>query len=80
MGTQWQFYESMGIVEENYLSFQAYGVLRLPFDQPFVNHRLFGYGTLYLRGLEKYVIDGTAAFMSRQTYRRELVRFLFPPS
>ena len=72
------FTKAWELSKKNYLSFQAYGVLRLPFDQPFVNHRLFGYGTLYLRGLEKYVIDGTAAFMSRQTYRRELVRFSVP--
>ena len=36
---------------------------------------MFGYGDMYLRGLENYVIDGVAAFLSRQTLRRELIRF-----
>lgn len=61
-----------------YLGWQGYGVLRLPFDQPYINQRLFGYGDLYLRGLERYVIDGVAAFMTRQTLRRELFRFSIP--
>jgi outer membrane protein assembly factor BamA len=66
------------VSKKNYLMWQAYGTLRIPFDQPYINHRLFGYGELYLRGLENYVIDGVAAFMSRQSYRRELFRFSVP--
>lgn len=64
--------------KKNYFMWQGYGLLRIPFDQPYINHRLFGYGELYLRGLENYVIDGVAAFMSRQSYRRELFRFSIP--
>jgi outer membrane protein assembly factor BamA len=70
--------KSWEISKKNYFMWQAYGTIRLPFDQPYINHRLFGYGELYLRGLEKYVIDGVAAFMSRQSYRRELFRFNVP--
>ena len=61
-----------------FFGWQGYGVLRVPFDQPYINQRLFGYGDLYLRGLERYVIDGVGAFMSRQTFRRELFRFSIP--
>ncbi len=64
--------------KKNYFMWQGYGVIRFPFDQPYYNHRLFGYGDLYLRGLEKYVIDGVAGLMSRQSYRRELIRFNVP--
>lgn len=64
--------------KKNYFMWQGYGVIRLPFEQPFVNHRLFGYGDMYLRGLEEYVIDGVAGFLSRQSYRRELFRFSIP--
>jgi hypothetical protein len=56
-------------------SIQAGGVLRLPFNQPFVNHRLFGYGDFYLRGLEKYVVDGVAGAVVRNTIRREFFNF-----
>ncbi len=66
------------IGKKNYFTWQGNGILRVPFDQPFINQRLFGYGDLYLRGLEKYVIDGVAGFLSRQTLRRELIRFKVP--
>lgn len=61
-----------------FFGWQGYGTLRVPFDQPFFNQRLFGYGDLFLRGLEKYVIDGVGAAMSKQTLRRELFRFSIP--
>ena len=56
-------------------SMQAGGLVRVPFDQSFLNHRLFGYGDFYLRGLEKYVVDGVAGAMLRNTLRRELANF-----
>ena len=61
-----------------FFNWQTSGVLRIPFDQPFINQRLFGYSDLYLRGLERYVIDGVAGVLSRQTLRRELFRFSIP--
>lgn len=61
-----------------YFNWQAQGVLRFPFDQPFYNSQLFGYSDLYLRGLEKYVIDGVGGALSRQSFRKELIRFNLP--
>ena len=61
-----------------YFHLQEQGLIRFPFDQPFYNTSLFGYGDLYLRGLDKYVIDGVGAFLSRQTIKRELIRFNLP--
>jgi len=53
----------------------AGGMLKLPFDQPYYNSRMFGYGDFYLRGLEKYVVDGVAGAIVRNTLRRELFKF-----
>jgi hypothetical protein len=39
---------------------------------------MFGYRDFYLRGLEKYVIDGVAGILGRQTLRKELLRFNVP--
>ena len=58
-----------------YLGLQGYGVVKLPFEQPYFNQRLFGYGDVYLRGLEKYVIDGVAGTMFRSTIRKKLFSF-----
>jgi outer membrane protein assembly factor BamA len=59
-------------------SLQAAGVLRLPLDQPFINQRLFGYGDFYLRGLEKYVIDGVGAALVKNTLRQRILQFHVP--
>ncbi|HYF32754.1 MAG TPA: POTRA domain-containing protein [Chitinophagaceae bacterium] len=59
-------------------SLQASGTLRLPFDQPFINQQLFGYGDFYLRGLEKYVMDGVAAILFKNTLRRQILQFYIP--
>jgi hypothetical protein len=56
-------------------SFQSNGILRLPFDQPYTNQRMFGYGDFYLRGLEQYVIDGVAGILFKNTFRRKILSF-----
>jgi outer membrane protein assembly factor BamA len=58
-----------------YIGLQGYGLVKLPLEQPFYNQRLFGYGDIYLRGLEKYVIDGVAGGMLRSTVRKKLYSF-----
>lgn len=73
-----KFFKGWKMGKKFYFGWQANGVVRLPFDQPYINQRLFGYGDLYLRGLERYVIDGVAAVLTRQTFRRELFRFSIP--
>lgn len=59
-------------------SSQFTGNLKLPFKQPFVQNRMFGFGDFYLRGLEKYVVDGVVGGMSRNTLRREMLNFSIP--
>jgi outer membrane protein assembly factor BamA len=57
---------------------QSNNVLKYPLSQPFYNQQLIGYGDLYLRGLDRYVIDGTAAVVVRNTLFRELFNFSVP--
>jgi hypothetical protein len=61
-----------------YFGLQGYGVVKLPLEQPYFNQRLFGYGEFYLRGLEKYVVDGVAGTMLRSTVRKHLFSFSMP--
>jgi len=58
-----------------YFNVQAEGDLKLPFDQPFYNQQLLGYGDSYLRGLEYYVVDGVAGGFVRSTVRKEVASF-----
>ncbi|WP_166437040.1 POTRA domain-containing protein [Niastella caeni] len=66
------------LTKKDFFSWQGLGTLRFPFNQPYINQRMFGYGDMYLRGLEDYVIDGSAGFLTRQSYRHELFRFSVP--
>ncbi|MEJ7736229.1 MAG: POTRA domain-containing protein [Chitinophagaceae bacterium] len=66
------------LARKSYFGIQGNLVVKLPFDQPYYNHRLFGYGDLYLRGLENYVIDGVAAVMIRNTFRSQIAKFNLP--
>lgn len=59
-------------------SSQLTSTIKAPFNQPFSQNRMFGYGDFYLRGLEKYVIDGVVGGMSRNTIRREIWQFSIP--
>ncbi len=60
-----------------YFGLQGYGTIKLPLTQPYFNQRLFGYGDTYLRGLEKYVVDGVAGVLFRSTFRKQLFSFSF---
>jgi outer membrane protein assembly factor BamA len=51
---------------------QNINVLKWPLSQPFYNQGLLGYADLYLRGLDRYVVDGTAGGVLRNTLFREL--------
>ena len=61
-----------------YLGLQGSGTIKLPLDQPYFNQHLFGYGDMYLRGLEQYVIDGVAGALARSTIRKQLFAFTIP--
>jgi outer membrane protein assembly factor BamA len=49
--------------------------ISVPFNQPFYNKRLFGYGQIFMRGLEYYVIDGVAGGVGRATLQHQFLQF-----
>lgn len=57
---------------ENFIKIKA------PFEQSFINQRGLGYEDTYLRGLEKYVIDGVALFLTRHTLKKKILAFSIP--
>jgi outer membrane protein assembly factor BamA len=63
------------LFHKTYGQVQFLGSIKLPFDQPFFNQRNMGYGNLFLRGLETYVIDGVAGAITKFTLVRELFKF-----
>lgn len=61
-----------------YSSVETFGKLKLPFKQAYINQAAFGYGEIYLRGLEYYVVDGVAAALAKYTLRKKLLSFSIP--
>jgi hypothetical protein len=55
------------VLPKSYLQFQASGMVRFPFDQPYFNMRMLGTSDMYMRGMEYYVIDGVAGGLVRAT-------------
>ncbi|HMP92119.1 MAG TPA: hypothetical protein PKD90_04555, partial [Phnomibacter sp.] len=65
----WEF------IRKTYINFQTSFMVTTPGNQSYYNSRLMGYGSLYLQGLEYFVMDGNAGIMGRTTLRRQLVSF-----
>jgi len=78
----WQIKAKAGryIAVNNKTSFAVVGMglLKLPFRQPMYNLQAHGYGDLFLRGLEYYVIDGVMAGIVKTTVRREIMEIKMP--
>lgn len=79
---QYQAHYVFPVAKKMQLYLQSAGILKLPFDQPYFNQQLFGYGGAFLRGLEYYVTDGAAGIMGRGTIRREIFAYTLrtPPT
>jgi outer membrane protein assembly factor BamA len=78
----WQLYakfvRSWQTGRKTYFGIQNWSILKLPLDQPFYNQPFLGYGDLYMRGMDRYVIDGVAGFIMRNSFYRELLNFNIP--
>lgn len=61
-----------------YSSIQVYTKLKVPFNQAYINQRALGYGELYLRGQEYYVIDGVMAAVVKYTLKKKILSFKIP--
>ena len=70
--------EAFSFAPKMYFVTQNFAVLRLPFKQSFYNQKLLGYGDYYMRGLEKYVVDGIGLLLDRNTVMREMAHFNIP--
>lgn len=61
--------------KKSFFSLNGYGIIKLPFKQPYYNQRLLGYSDVFLQGYEYYVIDGTAGGYLKASLTRKLFNF-----
>ena len=57
---------------------KIWGLYVFPLNNPFITSNSLGYNDFYMRGLERYVVDGVACVMARNTVLRELTQFNIP--
>ncbi len=50
-------------------------LVKLPFKQSFYNRRALGFGSLSLRGLDAFVVDGVAAAVASYTVKKKITSF-----
>jgi hypothetical protein len=60
---------------KSFLLFDVSGAYKSPIDSVFSNARLIGYGGMQLRGLEYYVVDGTAGVVARNAFHYNLTNW-----
>ena len=63
------------VLPKTQIQFKEGAIVSLPFNQPFYNKRIFGYGGIFMRGYEYYVIDGVAGVIERTTVQHKLLQF-----
>ncbi len=63
------------VLPKSYLQLQAAGLFRLPFSQPYISNSLMGSASLYMRGLEYYVVEGSAGGVVRGTIKNQVLSF-----
>lgn len=63
------------VAKKTFLGTSLSGMIKMPFNQPYFNQRLFGYSDFFMQGYEYYVIDGVAGGYIKSTLTRELFNF-----
>ncbi|MDI9365441.1 MAG: hypothetical protein QM541_10850 [Flavobacterium sp.] len=62
----------------SFVHVEGSGTVKLTNNKNFYfNQRLFGYGDFQVRGLEYYVIDGTAGVLGKATVHKQLFKYIF---
>jgi len=68
---------SWEIAKKLYFGAKLAGAVKFPFDQPYFNQRLFGYGDFFMQGYEYYVVDGVAGGYAKAVLSTEILNLGF---
>jgi len=63
------------ITKKSFLHFEAMAQFKSPPSNGYYDQKMFGYPNFQMRGLEYYVIDGTAGLMLKNSIHREVYHF-----
>lgn len=65
--------------KKDFLNLRAVGMVKLPFEQPYINQQFLGFNDLYLQGYENYVVDGVAGGYVKLSYHKPLLTTSITP-
>jgi hypothetical protein len=65
------------ILPKTFFHIEAAATIKFPSTDYFINQPLFGYGYYNLRGMEYYVVDGTAGTLGKFTLYREIFSYIY---
>jgi outer membrane protein assembly factor BamA len=68
---------SWEIAKKLYFGAKLAGAVKVPFNQPYFNQRLFGYGDFFMQGYEYYVVDGVAGGYAKAVLSTEILNLGF---
>jgi outer membrane protein assembly factor BamA len=57
----------------NFFNLRAVGVLKLPFNQPYLTRQFIGYDDQYLQGYEYYIVDGVAGGYTKASFSKPIL-------
>lgn len=64
---------NLKVTPHSYIQLQAIGLIRFPFNQPYIFNSLMGSTDFYMRGLEYYVVEGVAGGVGRATVKNQIL-------
>jgi outer membrane protein assembly factor BamA len=65
---------SWALNENYYFNLRGVGMVKLPFNQPYMTRQFIGYEDQFMQGYEYYVIDGVAGGYAKASIARSLVK------
>jgi outer membrane protein assembly factor BamA len=68
---------AVSLDDNSFLQFHTNSTIKFGKSKSYFNQSLMGYNEMYLRGMEPYVIDGMAGFVSNNTFYHKLFDFNF---
>lgn len=64
---------SWNLGSKDFINVKLVGILKVPFNQPYIMQRFIGSGGYFLQGYENYVVDGVAGGYSKASYHYQVL-------
>lgn len=70
---------SIPVGNRSFMNMKAVGVVKLPFDQPYIHQQFIGHNDLFMQGYENFIIDGVAGGYAKVAYHHPVLNLSIKP-